>query len=384
MNALWLIQFLTISFACRLLFVRFDERENVRVCLRIGENGDLQIPTLPRACDVGLAKNTFKSMTKGNTRELLLSPGTIVLLDSAYTQLPEGVLQDEPSFPDAKRANFVWVYPRSSSVHALELSQTARDFLEILRNTAIEAVPLYGPVEAYTFDAMVSIPVVKGLPNVDATCYLNSTLQALFHVPIFREQVKSLRHCESVKPNSFTAFLSGLFYDMEDHGAIADEYMRALIKSLERFGNGRNLFAQNDPQEALEIICKALTFENTSVPWMGSVFTQMTVVEGVEHYTCSCDQVDKMERHAGFSYRLHPRPTDKKGIRLEDLILRSLEKDQTDPVDGHRDHVYQKHMKVKALPPILTFNVNRSQQDLLGFTKNEIPVNIPIRYHFVI
>jgi hypothetical protein len=383
MNAFWLTQFLAVSFACRLLFVRFDERENVRVCLRIGAKGYLQVPTLQRACEVGLAKNTFKSMTRGNTREHLLSPDTVVLLDSAYAQIPAGSSEDESMFIEASRPSLVWVYPKSPSVHTLELSPAARAALESLRTTAIETIPLYGPVDTIFFEGMISVPALKGLPNVNATCYLNSTLQALFHVSIFREQVKALLNSVYIKPSTFSYRVSKLFLDMEGDAAIPDDYMHALIESLWSFGNGRNLYAQNDPQEALEIICKALTFENTVAPWMGSIFTQMTLVEEVEHYTCSCDQVNKMERHASFSYRLYPLPTDNQGVRLEDLIFRALQKDRTDPVDDHRDHIYQKQMKVKALPPILTFNVNRSQQDSSGIKKNEVPVNIPLRYHFI-
>jgi uncharacterized UBP type Zn finger protein len=329
---------------------------------------------------VGLATEKFKGMTRGKTRELSLAPDAVVLLDSEYFLVPVGSGLDKSIIPDSRHGNFFWVSREAFFLPAL--SSTARNLLERFRETDVESIPFYGPMERTVFEQMISVPVIKGLPNLTATCYLNATLQALFHIPIFREQIKSLKNPDQ---KSVSHILSKLFNDMETiatQKVIPESDMRALIDALGRFSNGNDLNVQYDPQEVLEFIGKALTVENFSAHWMGSVFTQMIVVEQVDHYTCACNEVNKVTRHPAYSYQLLPLETDRIEIRLEDLIDRSLEKNPVDGVNGHRGsgHDYQRQTRVKSLPPILIFNVNRNRIVNGLSIKNEIPVNIPIRY----
>jgi ubiquitin carboxyl-terminal hydrolase 7 len=80
-----------------------------------------------------------------------------------------------------------------------------------------------------------------GLVNEGATCYLNSLLQTLFHIPFFRSVVYKMK-----PQNAMTVALQRVFYDLQFHGGSC-----ASAKKLTKaFGwTDEDVFVQHDVQE---------------------------------------------------------------------------------------------------------------------------------------
>lgn len=90
-----------------------------------------------------------------------------------------------------------------------------------------------------------------GLQNQGATCYMNSALQALFHLPAFRMLVYRMPTEATVdKENSIPLNLQVLFYEMQTGDKVCST--RKLTKS---FGwNEGQAFVQHDIQEFLRVL----------------------------------------------------------------------------------------------------------------------------------
>lgn len=107
-----------------------------------------------------------------------------------------------------------------------------------------------------TYDSRAATGLV-GLENQGATCYLNSLLQSLYHLPAFRRAVYSMDvHTEEAlaERKTIPLALQRLFYQLDSSPTPVKT--RELTKS---FGwNSYEAFTQHDVQEMLRVLTEAL------------------------------------------------------------------------------------------------------------------------------
>eukprot|EP00271_Cylindrocystis_brebissonii_P022318 TRINITY_DN8549_c0_g1_i1.p1 TRINITY_DN8549_c0_g1~~TRINITY_DN8549_c0_g1_i1.p1 ORF type:complete len:1105 (+),score=260.24 TRINITY_DN8549_c0_g1_i1:215-3529(+) len=94
-----------------------------------------------------------------------------------------------------------------------------------------------------------------GLKNQGATCYMNSLLQTLYHIPYFRKAVYNMPTTESEVPSlSIPLALQSLFYKLQYTDTSAST--KELTKS---FGwDASDSFMQHDVQELNRVLCEKL------------------------------------------------------------------------------------------------------------------------------
>ncbi|GJN34912.1 hypothetical protein PR202_gb23621 [Eleusine coracana subsp. coracana] len=135
-----------------------------------------------------------------------------------------------------------------------ELYDPSRGYL--LNDTVIvEAeVAVRRMVDYWTYDSKKETGYV-GLKNQGATCYMNSLLQTLYHIPYFRKAVYHMPTTENDMPSgSIPLALQSLFYKLQysDNSVATKE----LTKS---FGwDTYDSFMQHDVQELNRVLCEKL------------------------------------------------------------------------------------------------------------------------------
>lgn len=109
-------------------------------------------------------------------------------------------------------------------------------------------------VDYWTHDSKKETGYV-GLKNQGATCYMNSLLQTLYHIPYFRKAVYHMPTTENDNPSgSIPLALQSLFYKLQysDTSVATKE----LTKS---FGwDTYDSFMQHDVQELNRVLCEKL------------------------------------------------------------------------------------------------------------------------------
>ncbi|KAJ9515795.1 hypothetical protein QJQ45_008694 [Haematococcus lacustris] len=108
--------------------------------------------------------------------------------------------------------------------------------------------------ERYAYDSRKETGYV-GLKNQGATCYMNSLLQTLFHLPYFRQAVYHMPTSETDEPSSnMPLALQSLFYKLQ--------YSRTSVSTKDltkSFGWGTyDAFMQHDVQELNRVLCEKL------------------------------------------------------------------------------------------------------------------------------
>lgn len=125
--------------------------------------------------------------------------------------------------------------------------------------------------------------VAIGLPNIGNTCYINSIIQALLHIP---EMKKELSERTSSSTESVTFILAQIFEELTE---LRYEKLAKLVGKLQAnlCGGFFNTKEQQDAQEFLKMLLSALQNENNRVK-KPSVFKQstelMTIERAIEAY----------------------------------------------------------------------------------------------------
>ncbi|KAG1358578.1 putative Ubiquitin carboxyl-terminal hydrolase 13 [Cocos nucifera] len=229
-------------------------------------------------------------------------------------------------------------------------------------------------VDYWTYDSKKETGYV-GLKNQGATCYMNSLLQTLYHIPYFRKAVYHMPTTENDMPSgSIPLALQSLFYKLQySDSSVAT---KELTKS---FGwDTYDSFMQHDVQELNRVLCEKLEDKMKGTVVEGTI---QQLFEGHHMNYIECINVDyKSSRKESF-YDLQ---LDVKGCR--DVYASFDKYVEVERLEGdnkyHAEQYGLQDAKKGALfidfPPVLQLQLKRFEYDFMRDTM----VKINDRYEF--
>jgi len=226
----------------------------------------------------------------------------------------------------------------------------------------------------YTYDSKKETGYV-GLKNQGATCYMNSLLQTLFHIPYFRKTVYLMPTTMEDQPHkSIPLALQSLFYKIQFHAnSVAS-------KDLTRsFGwDTYDSFIQHDVQELNRVLCEKLEEKMKSTVVEGTI---QDLFEGHIVNYIECVNVDyKSTRKEAFQ----DLQLDVKGCKnIYDSFNKYVEVENLDGenkyrAEGHGLQDARKGVLFEDLPPVLELQLKRFEYDF----QRDTMVKINERYEF--
>ncbi|XP_049401012.1 ubiquitin C-terminal hydrolase 12-like isoform X4 [Solanum stenotomum] len=229
-------------------------------------------------------------------------------------------------------------------------------------------------IDYWTYDSKKETGYV-GLKNQGATCYMNSLLQTLYHIPYFRKAVYHMPTTENDMPSgSIPLALQSLFYKLQysDTSVATKE----LTKS---FGwDTYDSFMQHDVQELNRVLCEKLEDKMKGTVVEGTI---QKLFEGHHMNYIECINVDfKSTRKESF-YDLQ---LDVKGCRdvyasFDKYVeVERLEGDNKYHAEAHGLQDAKKGVLFIDFPPVLQLQLKRFEYDFMRDTM----VKINDRYEF--
>ncbi|TVU24932.1 hypothetical protein EJB05_27399, partial [Eragrostis curvula] len=255
-----------------------------------------------------------------------------------------------------------------------ELYDPSRGYL-VNDTVVVEAeVAVRKMLDYWTYDSKKETGYV-GLKNQGATCYMNSLLQTLYHIPYFRKAVYHMPTTENDMPSgSIPLALQSLFYKLQysDNSVATKE----LTKS---FGwDTYDSFMQHDVQELNRVLCEKLEDKMKGTVVEGTI---EKLFEGHNINYIECINVDyKSSRKESF-YDLQ---LDVKGCRdvyasFDKYVeVERLEGDNKYHAENHGLQDAKKGVLFLDLPPVLQLQLKRFEYDYMRDTM----VKINDRYEF--
>lgn len=228
--------------------------------------------------------------------------------------------------------------------------------------------------ERYAYDSRKETCHV-GLKNQGATCYMNSLLQYLFHLPYFRKAVYHMPTAENDEPSkSIPLALQSLFYKLQYSKTSVST--KDLTKS---FGWGTyDAFMQHDVQELNRVLCEKLE-EKMKGTQVERVINEL--FEGHTNNFIECMHVDyKSTRKESFM----DLQLDVKGCKdIYDSFakyceIETLEGANQYKAEGHGLQDAKKGVLFEDFPPVLQLQLKRFEYD---FQRDQM-VKINDRYEF--
>jgi ubiquitin carboxyl-terminal hydrolase 7 len=214
-----------------------------------------------------------------------------------------------------------------------------------------------------------------GLKNQGATCYMNSLLQTLFHVPYFRKAVYHMPTTEQEEPTaSIPLALQSLFYKVQ----VAPTAVAT--KDLTRsFGwDAYDSFLQHDVQELNRVLCERLEekMKGTSVEGtIDKLFQGHTV-----NYINCCDVQFKSERKEAFlDLQLDVKGCDDVYASFDKYVeVEKMDGDNKYRAEGFGLQDADKGVLFTEFPPVLQLHLKRFEYDF----NRDAMVKINDRYAF--
>ncbi|CAH9102392.1 unnamed protein product [Cuscuta europaea] len=262
----------------------------------------------------------------------------------------------------------------TSFMHLNEIYDPCKGYL-VNDTVVIEAdVVVRKVIDYWTYDSKKETGYV-GLKNQGATCYMNSLLQTLYHIPYFRKAVYHMPTTENDMPSgSIPLALQSLFYKLQysDTSVATKE----LTKS---FGwDTYDSFMQHDVQELNRVLCEKLEDKMKGTVVEGTI---QKLFEGHHMNYIECINVDfKSTRKESF-YDLQ---LDVKGCRdvyasFDKYVeVERLEGDNKYHAEEHGLQDAKKGVLFIDFPPVLQLQLKRFEYDFMRDTM----VKINDRYEF--
>ncbi|KAJ4829155.1 ubiquitin carboxyl-terminal hydrolase 13 [Turnera subulata] len=255
-----------------------------------------------------------------------------------------------------------------------ELYDPSRGYL-VNDTLIIEAAVLVHKVVDYSmYDSKKETGYV-GLKNQGATCYMNSLLQTLYHIPYFRKAVYNMPTTETDMPSaSIPLALQCLFYKLQySDGSVA-------TKELTRsFGwDAYDSFTQHDVQELNRVLCEKLEDKMKGTVVEGTI---QHLFEGHNMNYLECINVDYKSTRKESFYDLQ---LDVKGCRdvyasFDKYVeVEHLEGDNKYQAEHYGLQDARKGVLFTDFPPVLQLQLKRFEYD---YTRDSM-VKINDRYEF--
>ncbi|KAK3162072.1 hypothetical protein QOZ80_1BG0084980 [Eleusine coracana subsp. coracana] len=229
-------------------------------------------------------------------------------------------------------------------------------------------------VDYWNYDSKKATGYV-GLKNQGATCYMNSLLQTLYHIPFFRKAVYHMPTTENDTPSaSIPLALQSLFYKLQlsDNSVATKE----LTKS---FGwDTYDSFMQHDVQELNRVLCEKLEDKMKGTTVEGAI---QKLFEGHHMNYIECINVDYKSTRKESFYDL---ALDVKGCSdvyasFDKYVeVERLEGDNKYQSEQHGLQDAKKGMLFIDFPPVLQLQLKRFEYDFARDTM----VKINDRYEF--
>ncbi|XP_052200114.1 ubiquitin C-terminal hydrolase 12-like isoform X1 [Diospyros lotus] len=255
-----------------------------------------------------------------------------------------------------------------------ELYDPTRGFL-VNDTCVVEAdVAVRRVIDYWTYDSKKETGYV-GLKNQGATCYMNSLLQTLYHIPYFRKAVYHMPTTENDMPSgSIPLALQSLFYKLQynDTSVSTKELTRS-------FGwDTYDSFMQHDVQELNRVLCEKLEDKMKGTVVEGTI---QQLFEGHNMNYIECINVDLKSTRKESFYDLQ---LDVKGCRdvyasFDKYVeVERLEGDNKYHAEEHGLQDAKKGVLFIDFPPVLQLQLKRFEYDFMRDTM----VKINDRYEF--